>query len=251
MEENMISLQEVSQELGITYQGVNKWLKKLGLSKIKKGQKNFLTQESFQKIKEARSQNKRNSSVAVRRSSPTAFLEPAITILADTIGALKGELTTKNEQIAKLNQTVDELIERDRETNILIKSFQDKLFAWKLPTPESWIPAPDGSIPVLGGETSQPELETTITEVQESSATEETQTSVEPTQTTAEETTSPTEVSEQVEATPVEESVVPKTQETPTQTVVFNRDTVLEWLTQLEKEELKSIWTEMTLLLRK
>ena len=50
-----------------------------------------------------------------------------ITILNDTAEMLKHQLTIKDKQIETLNTQMHQLIERDRETNILLKGLQDKL----------------------------------------------------------------------------------------------------------------------------
>ena len=46
----------------------------------------------------------------------------------DLIGTLEQIITTKDKQIEDLSGKIDQLIERDRETNILLKTLQDKLF---------------------------------------------------------------------------------------------------------------------------
>ncbi len=50
-----------------------------------------------------------------------------ITLLKETTGVLKDQLTIKDKQIESLSGKIDQLIERSRETNILIKGLQDKI----------------------------------------------------------------------------------------------------------------------------
>ena len=44
------------------------------------------------------------------------------------IATLKGVVDTKDQQIGDLSGKIDQLIERDHETNILLKGLQDRLF---------------------------------------------------------------------------------------------------------------------------
>ena len=53
--------------------------------------------------------------------------EGIITILKETTEILKGQLTIKDTQIETLNAQVHQLIERDRETNILLKGLHDRM----------------------------------------------------------------------------------------------------------------------------
>lgn len=46
----------------------------------------------------------------------------------DMIATLKGVVDTKDQQIGDLSGKIDQLIERDHETNILLKGLQDRLF---------------------------------------------------------------------------------------------------------------------------
>ena len=56
-----------------------------------------------------------------------------MTLLKETTGLLKGQLVKKDEQIKDLGGKIDQLIERDRETNIILKSLQDKVFMLEQP----------------------------------------------------------------------------------------------------------------------
>lgn len=56
-----------------------------------------------------------------------------IELLKETTGILKEQLGKKDEQIKDLGGKIDELIERNRETNILLKGLQDKVFMLEQP----------------------------------------------------------------------------------------------------------------------
>lgn len=56
-----------------------------------------------------------------------------ITLLKETTGLLKEQLKVKDEQIKDLGGKIDQLIERDRETNILLKGLQDKVLMLEKP----------------------------------------------------------------------------------------------------------------------
>lgn len=62
-----------------------------------------------------------------------AGTEKIIKLLEDTTGILKQQLTKKDEQIGKLNHTIGELVERNRETNILLKGLQERVFMLEQP----------------------------------------------------------------------------------------------------------------------
>ena len=56
-----------------------------------------------------------------------------ITLLKETTGLLKDQLNKKDEQIKDLGGKIDQLIERDQETNILIGQLQSKVLMLELP----------------------------------------------------------------------------------------------------------------------
>jgi hypothetical protein len=66
-------------------------------------------------------EEQQSNSVAI----PSADKE-IIDLLKETTGMLRDQLQVKDEQIKSLNDKIDNLIERDRETNILLKGLQDK-----------------------------------------------------------------------------------------------------------------------------
>ena len=59
-----------------------------------------------------------------------------ITLLKETTGLLRDQLKVKDEQIKDLGGKIDQLIERDRETNILLKGLQEKVLILEQPKPE-------------------------------------------------------------------------------------------------------------------
>lgn len=60
-----------------------------------------------------------------------------INLLKNELYKNTGQLKTKDWQIGSLGKKIDNLIERDRETNIILKSLQDKVFLLEAPkTPE-------------------------------------------------------------------------------------------------------------------
>ena len=81
-----------------------------------------------------------------------------ITLLKETTGLLKDQLKVKDEQIKDLGGKIDQLIERDRETNILLKGLQDKVLMLEKPqqTDETGHD-PDQTGQDLAGETGQDE----------------------------------------------------------------------------------------------
>ena len=56
-----------------------------------------------------------------------------INLLKETTGLLKDQLAKKDEQIKDLGEKIDELIQRDRETNILIGQLQSKVLMLEQP----------------------------------------------------------------------------------------------------------------------
>lgn len=51
-----------------------------------------------------------------------------LNIIREIIKTLKNQLYIKDKQIESLSNKIDQLIERDRETNIILKSLQDRVF---------------------------------------------------------------------------------------------------------------------------
>lgn len=63
----------------------------------------------------------------------TGSSDEVIAILRETQAMLKDQLHKKDEQIDRLNKTTDSLIERNRETNLLIGNLQHQISLLKLP----------------------------------------------------------------------------------------------------------------------
>jgi hypothetical protein len=67
------------------------------------------------------------------RTRETGQDSEVITLLKETTGLLKDQLTKKDEQIKDLGGKIDQLIERDRETNILLGQLQSKVLMLEKP----------------------------------------------------------------------------------------------------------------------
>lgn len=67
------------------------------------------------------------------RQDKTGQDSEVITLLKETTGLLKEQLVKKDEQIKDLGGKIDELIQRDRETNILIGQLQSKVLMLEKP----------------------------------------------------------------------------------------------------------------------
>lgn len=67
------------------------------------------------------------------RQDKTGHDSEVITLLKETTGLLKEQLVKKDEQIKDLGGKIDQLIERDRETNILIGQLQSKVLILEKP----------------------------------------------------------------------------------------------------------------------
>ncbi len=59
-----------------------------------------------------------------------------ITLLKETTEMLRGQLRVKDDQIRNLDEKIGQLIERNRETNILLKGLQDKMVLLEKPKSE-------------------------------------------------------------------------------------------------------------------
>ena len=58
-------------------------------------------------------------------------------LLKEQIKEKDKQIGVKDQQIAALNRTIDQQIERDRETNILLKLLQEQIFALQAPSDRS------------------------------------------------------------------------------------------------------------------
>jgi len=68
---------------------------------------------------------------------PPSADKEIITLLKATTEILRDQLQVKDDQIKSLNNKIDSLIERDRETNILLKGMQDKILRLERPQDRS------------------------------------------------------------------------------------------------------------------
>lgn len=59
-----------------------------------------------------------------------------VSLLKETTEMLRGQLKAKDDQIKNLDDKIGQLIERNRETNILLKGLQDKIMLLEQPKPE-------------------------------------------------------------------------------------------------------------------
>jgi len=89
------------------------------------------------------------------RQDKTGQESEVITLLKETTGLLRDQLKTKDEQISSLGGKIDELIQRDRETNIILKGLQDKVFMLEQPKAEQTGHNPEETGQDTAGETGQ------------------------------------------------------------------------------------------------
>ena len=87
------------------------------------------------KIKEIKEQTRPDETDQPRqdKTRETGQDGEIITLLKETTGLLKHQLAKKDEQIKDLGGKIDQLIERDRETNILIGQLQSKVLMLEQP----------------------------------------------------------------------------------------------------------------------
>ena len=130
-----LTLKEVCQVLGKSKRTVSRYIKK-GLIKpeIIKSQKGSLeyrfNQANLESLKipgtdKIRQDIREDTRQAIRQD--TGQENEVITLLKDTTQVLKNQLVIKDKQIKSLSGKIDQLIERSRETNILIKGLTNKV----------------------------------------------------------------------------------------------------------------------------
>jgi len=66
-------------------------------------------------------------------AAPISDTEPIIKLLKETTEMLRDQLRVKDGQIKNLDEKIGQLIERNRETNILLKGLQDKMVLLEKP----------------------------------------------------------------------------------------------------------------------
>lgn len=91
------------------------------------GQQEPIKQAEFIENKEVKEQTRQDTPDKTGQDSEV------ITLLKETTGLLKEQLVKKDEQIKDLGGKIDQLIERDRETNILIGQLQNKVLMLEQP----------------------------------------------------------------------------------------------------------------------
>ena len=95
---------------------------------------------SFNENKAENDQSRRDppEQIGHERQDKTGQESEVITLLKETTGLLKEQLIKKDEQIKDLGGKIDELIQRDRETNIILKGLQDKILMLEQPKKPIW-----------------------------------------------------------------------------------------------------------------
>lgn len=69
----------------------------------------------------------------IKENLPDRASKEIISLLKETTEMLRGQLKTKDDQIKSLDEKIGQLIERNRETNILLKGLQDKIMLLEKP----------------------------------------------------------------------------------------------------------------------
>jgi predicted DNA-binding transcriptional regulator AlpA len=96
--------------------------------------------EEKEKPAKAELQKDVESALAQKRND-----DEIIILLKETTGMLRDQLKTKDDQIKNLDDKIGQLIERNRETNILLKGLQDKIMLLEKPRDESRVQRPDSN----------------------------------------------------------------------------------------------------------
>ena len=90
--------------------------------------KKLKVSEPIQEIKEKKEPDKSDKSDTIKREQTETP-----NIIREVIKTLKDQIYIKDKQIDSLGNKIDNLIERDRETNILLKGLQDRVFMLEAP----------------------------------------------------------------------------------------------------------------------
>jgi len=85
-------------------------------------------QNSDNRAKTGRADRTEETDKTGHKADQTGHDSEVISLLKETTGLLKDQLIKKDEQIKDLGGKIDQLIERDRETNYILKGLQDKVF---------------------------------------------------------------------------------------------------------------------------
>jgi DNA repair ATPase RecN len=104
----MKKLQDAVNELGITSQAMDKWIKKLGIERHRKGRFSFLSDHDFRKIKEAREQKPTNQKPTYQPTTNQPNWLKRIEFLEKQLEKKDEQISIQNEQINKLQTSLDQ-----------------------------------------------------------------------------------------------------------------------------------------------
>ena len=116
-------------------------------------------EETRQDTPDQTGQAKQDSQVItlLKETTQTRRGNEAISFLKEIIEFLRDQLKIKDEQISSLGGKIDQLIERDRETNIILKGLQDKVFILGQGKPEQIEPISTSESEETRQDTNKPE----------------------------------------------------------------------------------------------
>ena len=130
------------------------------------------TEETGQKNDTAKKSEKKEET----RQDKTGQDGDIINLLQNTVSLLKDQLTVKDRQIDSLGGKIDQLIERDRETNILIKGLQDKVLMLEKPRePDQKEYSQDGELEADEAEPTEEETDETRQDTPDETGQDETE----------------------------------------------------------------------------
>tara|TARA_Y100000310_G_scaffold344815_1_gene459698 strand:+ start:1017 stop:1514 length:498 start_codon:yes stop_codon:yes gene_type:complete len=90
--------------------------------------KDFLTQELNKEKESLEEEALSDTEFAKAKEEPKEASQDLLEVKNEMIATLQKIVDTKDHQIEDLSGKIDQLIERDHETNILLKGLQDRLF---------------------------------------------------------------------------------------------------------------------------
>lgn len=122
MQKSDLSLKEVCEILGKSRKTISRYIRKGLLNPIKIKSKKKTLEYRF-KISELKTFQKIDKTDRTKIDRTSDKKRPDI----DILNFLKDQLNVKDQQIESLGNKIDQLIERSRETNILIKGLQNKV----------------------------------------------------------------------------------------------------------------------------
>ncbi len=131
MNDNYLTLNEVAGILGKSKRTIGRYVARGLLTPEKIKNENGILENRFNP-KEVNNFRlpERKKAPGTQRPEPGHIGQKTNVIdTTDVIGLLKNELKTKDKEIARLHKKIDKLIDRQRETNILIGTLQSKVLA--------------------------------------------------------------------------------------------------------------------------